>query len=76
MGSAIPPMMKPTMMSVTATQETGRPWCSSCPYVWPVCASRPCAPVSPTTVPDAGCSVTRQLLSLVNAPIILREVRD
>ena len=58
MGSAIPPMMKPTMMSVTATQETRRPWYSSCPYAWPVCAARPCDPVSPTTVPDAGCSVT------------------
>ena len=30
MGRAIPPMMKPMMMSVTATQETGRPWYSSC----------------------------------------------
>src|SRR6516165_9586903 len=58
MGSAIPPMMKPTTMIVTATQETGRPWYSSCPYVWPVCASRPRAPVSPTTAPDVGCSVT------------------
>src|SRR6266446_3420834 len=26
--------------------------------VGPVCASRPCAPTSPTTAPDAGCSVT------------------
>src|SRR5215472_5248813 len=58
MGSAIPPMTKPMTMIVTATQEAGRPWNSSCPYDWPVCASRPCAPVSPTTVPDVGCSVT------------------
>src|SRR6266566_1915393 len=54
-GSAIPPMTKPMMMTVTATQEAGRP---SCPSVGPVCASRPRAPISPATVPDAGCSVT------------------
>ncbi len=32
---ATPPTMKPTMMIETATQEAGRPWCSSCPYDTP-----------------------------------------
>ncbi len=59
MGRAIPPMMKPMMMIVTATQDTGRPWYSSCSQSGSlVRASRPRTPVSPTTVPDVGSSVT------------------
>src|SRR5690242_16008977 len=58
MGRAIPPTVKPMMMIAATAHEIGRPWCASCPYDWPVCASRPCAPVFPVTAVDAGCSVT------------------
>ena len=56
MGSAIPPTMKPTMMMETAAYEAGRPWNSSWTYDGPICASSPCAPVSPVpaTAPDAA----------------------
>src|ERR1039457_2896589 len=58
---AAPPTVKPMMMTETATQEAGRPWCASCSCGRPVCASSPCAPWSPVAsamVPDDACSAT------------------
>ena len=77
MGRAIPPMMKPMMIIVTASQDDRpAPWYSSCLPARSLVPRRDRAtPVSPTT------GLTRlfghrRLLSLVNAPIILRKVRD